>query len=156
MKMKIPYKAPNFSLQGTDGALHSLHDFRGKWVVLYFYPQDDTPGCTAEACGFRDNNDALLAKAAVVVGVSRDAGESHQRFVQKYNLNFLLLSDSDHAVMDMYGAWGSKMFGNVGVLRKTFLINPAGDVVKVYGRVTPIGHASQVLNDLAKLQQQSN
>lgn len=151
--MNTPYKAPEFTLNGADGNAHSLQDYQGKWVVLYFYPKDDTPGCTAEACGFRDSYEALAGKDAVVIGISRDAHDSHSQFANKYNLNFLLLSDPDHAVMDTYGAWGNKMFGNMGVLRKTFLINPLGDVVKVYGRVTPVGHAHQVLQDLTQLQQ---
>ena len=148
-----PYTAPNFSLLDASGKRHSLDDYKGQWLVLYFYPQDDTPGCTIEACSFRDMNEALLARKAAVVGVSRDDGKSHQAFQGKYDLNFTLLSDPDHSVMSAYGAWGKKMFGNEGVLRKTFIINPSGQVVKVYGRVTPLGHAGQVIKDLEDLQQ---
>ena len=147
-----PYPAPTFSLKDTEGNTHSLDQYRGKWVVLYFYPKDDTPGCTTEACSFRDSHELLLAKEAVVLGVSRDDAASHEKFMNKYSLPFPLLSDPDHAVMDAYGAWGKKMFGKEGILRKTFIINPEGDVVKVYGRVTPIGHAEHVLQTLADLQ----
>ena len=147
-----PYPAPTFSLKDTEGNTHSLDQYRGKWVVLYFYPKDDTPGCTTEACSFRDSHELLLAKEAVVLGVSRDDAASHEKFMNKYSLPFPLLSDPDHAVMDAYGAWGKKMFGKEGVLRKTFIINPEGDVVKIYGRVTPIGHAEHVLQTLADLQ----
>ena len=152
MTQQTPYSAPDFTLNDARGAAHSLADYRGQWVVLYFYPKDDTPGCTIEACGFRDANDDLLAKHAAVIGVSRDLGDSHIKFVSKYALNFTLLSDPDHAVMDAYGSWGKKMFGQEGVQRKTFIINPEGQVVKVYGRVIPTGHATQVLADLEKLQ----
>ena len=147
-----PYPAPTFSLKDTEGNTHSLDQYRGKWVVLYFYPKDDTPGCTTEACSFRDSHELLLAKEAVVLGVSRDDAASHEKFMNKYSLPFPLLSDPDHAVMDAYGAWGKKMFGKEGILRKTFIINPEGDVVKIYGRVTPIGHAEHVLQTLADLQ----
>ncbi|HRC27946.1 MAG TPA: peroxiredoxin [Candidatus Saccharimonas sp.] len=152
MNNTTPYKAPSFSLTDMDGKVHSLKEYNGSWVVLYFYPKDDTPGCTVEACGFRDIQDTLLAKRVVVLGVSRDDGASHRNFYIKHSLDFTLLSDPDHKVMDAYGVWGKKMFGQEGVLRKTFVINPAGQVVKVYGRVTPVGHAGQILADLEKLQ----
>ncbi len=152
MTQATPYPAPDFSLNDAHGKTHTLADYRGQWVVLYFYPKDDTPGCTIEACGFRDANDALLAKKAQVIGVSRDLADSHSEFASKYSLNFTLLSDPDHAVMDAYGSWGKKMFGQEGVQRKSFIINPDGQVVKVYGRVIPTGHATQVLADLEKLQ----
>lgn len=149
-----PYPAPSFRLQDTEGNIHTLDQYRGKWVVLYFYPKDDTPGCTTEACSFRDAHEALLGKQAVVLGVSRDNAGSHEKFTKKYSLSFPLLSDPDHTTMDAYGAWGKKMFGQEGVLRKTFIIDPEGQVVKVYGRVTPIGHAEQVLQTLTDLQKQ--
>lgn len=147
-----PYQAPSFTLQDTNGTPVSLSDFAGKWLALYFYPKDDTPGCTAEACSLRDARDDIAALGAQVVGVSRDTGESHGKFTGKYKLNFTLLSDPDHAVMDAYGAWGKKMFGNEGVLRKTFIIDPNGMVVKVYGRVTPAGHGEQIVAELRRLQ----
>jgi peroxiredoxin Q/BCP len=146
------YKTPNFTLTDSLGGLHSLDDYSGKWLVLYFYPKDQTPGCTIEACSLRDARDEITALGADVIGVSRDDASSHDKFKSKYNLNFILLSDPDHVVMDAYGAWGKKQFGLEGVLRKTFIINPAGEVVKVYGRVTPVGHGSQVVSDLRALQ----
>ena len=121
-------------------------------MVLYFYPQDDTPGCTIEACSLRDARDELTALDAEVIGISRDDVASHDKFKEKYNLNFHLLSDPDKNAMKLYGAWGSKMFGREGVLRKTFLIDPDGVVQKVYGRVTPLGHGNQVVEELKKLQ----
>ena len=145
-----PYSAPNFELDHI-----KLSDFRGKWVVLYFYPQDDTPGCTIEACSLRDARDELTALDAEVIGISRDDAASHDKFKEKYNLNFHLLSDPDMNVMKLYGAWGSKMFGREGVLRKTFLIDPDGVVQKVYGRVTPLGHGNQVVEELKRLQARS-
>lgn len=147
-----PYPAPDFTALDTDGNSHSLADYRGKWLVLYFYPKDDTPGCTAEACSLRDARDDIAALGAEVVGVSRDDASSHDKFKAKYTLNFTLLSDPEHELMDSYGAWGKKMFGQEGVLRKTFIINPEGIIVKVYGRVTPIGHGEQVLAELKDLQ----
>ncbi len=135
-----------------NGKTHRLSDFKGKWVVLYFYPKDQTPGCTVEACSFRDANEALLAKDAVVLGVSADSVQSHADFMKAYKLPFLLLSDPDRKVINAYGAWGKKMFGNEGILRQTFLITPAGQIAKKYARVTPAEHATQILNDLAGLQ----
>lgn len=149
---EAPYEAPNFSLKDSNGNQHSLDDYHGSWVVLYFYPKDDTPGCTAEACSLRDARDALAEMGAQIIGISRDDPSSHEKFKQKHSLNFTLLADTDATVIRQYGAWGKKMFGKEGVLRKTFLINPAGQVVKVYGRVTPVGHGEQVIADLKALQ----
>lgn len=147
-----PYPAPSFSLKDAKGGTHALTDYIGQWLVLYFYPMDDTPGCTIEACSFRDMHEALLAKQAAIVGISRDDAKSHTAFQHKYELPFTLLSDPDRTATEAYGAWGKKMFGKEGVLRKTFIIDPAGQVVKVYGRVTPLGHAEKVLADLTALQ----
>lgn len=147
-----PYKAADFELKNSDGQTVSLKDFAGKWLVLYFYPEDDTPGCTVEACSVRDSNDELAALGASVVGVSRDGSDSHNSFKNKYKLNFTLLSDPDHKVMDAYGAWGKKMFGVAGVQRKTFIIDPTGMVVKAYGRVIPAGHGQQLVAELKRLQ----
>lgn len=149
---QAPYMAPEFTLHDASGAEHSLSEYRGKWVVLYFYPKDDTPGCTIEACALRDVRDELTELGAEVIGVSRDDAASHEQFKAKYNLNFLLLSDPDKKVMEQYGAWGKKQFGREGVLRKTFIIDPKGSVVKVYGRVTPLGHGAQVRDELMRLQ----
>jgi peroxiredoxin Q/BCP len=148
----IPYKAPNFTLQNESNQEVSLTDFAGKWVVLYFYPKDDTPGCTMQACSLRDVRDDLVALNAEVVGVSKDDINSHDAFKAKHSLNFTLLSDSDGKVIEAYGAWGKKMFGKEGILRKTFLIDPDGMVQKVYGRATPMGHGTTVVEDLKKLQ----
>lgn len=148
----VPYKAPDFNLKDKDGQAHTLADYKGKWLVLYFYPKDDTPGCTTEACSLRDSIDNIRTLNAEVVGVSKDSVESHARFIKKYDLNFTLLADEDRKTIEAYGAWGPKMFGREGVLRKTFLIDPKGMVQKVYGRVTPLGHGGQVIDDLRKLQ----
>jgi peroxiredoxin Q/BCP len=147
-----PYDAPDFTLPSENGS-RSLSDFKGKWLILYFYPKDDTPGCTIEACSLRDARDDIAALGAEIIGISRDDASSHEKFKEKHLLNFTLLTDADHTVMDAYGAWGKKMFGKEGVLRKTFIINPDGVVVKVYGRVTPQGHGEQVITDLALFQQ---
>lgn len=147
-----PYSAPNFSLKDSEGVTHALADYKGKWLVLYFYPKDETPGCTAEACSLRDARDTLAEMGAEIIGVSRDEPSSHEKFKAKHSLNFTLLTDADTKAMSAYGAWGKKMFGKEGVLRKTFIINPEGYVVKVYGRVTPIGHGDAVIKDLATLQ----
>ncbi len=147
-----PYKAPDFTLPDASGQPHQLADYKGKWLVLYFYPMDDTPGCTVEACSLRDAATELNELDAEVVGVSADDAKSHEKFVKKHHLNFTLLSDADKQVIAAYGAWGKKMFGHEGILRKTFIISPSGDVVKVYGRVTPLGHGEQVVDDLKRLQ----
>lgn len=148
---EVPYNAPNFSLVDDQGGQRSLADYRGQWLVLYFYPKDDTPGCTTEACSMRDAMDEFARRGIAVVGVSADDVASHAKFKAKYHLNFTLLSDPDHATIEAYGAWGKKMFGNEGIQRKTFVIDPDGRVVKVYGRVTPLGHAEQVLAEVEKL-----
>lgn len=149
---KPPYPAPNFSLKDEAGVARSLKAYAGKWLVLYFYPQDDTPGCTVEACSFRDARDAIAALGAEIVGISQDDASSHEQFKAKHTLNFTLLTDPDRSAMNAYGAWGKKMFGREGVLRKTFIINPKGVVVKVYGRVTPLGHGEQIVVELKRLQ----
>lgn len=144
-------KAPNFSLTDQDGNTKSLKDFAGEWLVIYFYPKDDTPGCTVEACSLRDANDELIALGAGVVGVSKDDEDSHRKFKAKHKLNFTLLSDPTGETIEAYGAWGPKMFGKVGIQRKTFIINPEGEIVKTYGRVTPLGHGAQVAADMKTL-----
>lgn len=147
-----PYSAPDFKLKDTNGKAHQLAEYAGKWVVLYFYPKDDTPGCTIEACSLRDARDDIAALGAEIIGVSKDDANSHDKFKEKYTLNFTLVSDPDMTAMNAYGAWGKKQFGQEGVLRKTFIINPEGQVVKVYGRVTPLGHGTQIVDELKKLQ----
>lgn len=149
---KIPYIAPDFTLNDGNGDSHTLKDYRGKWVILYFYPKDDTPGCTAQACSLRDARDTLAEMGAEIVGISRDEASSHEKFKARHSLNFTLLTDADAKVINAYGAWGKKMFGQEGILRKTFIINPESQVVKVYGRATPIGHGDAVIKALKALQ----
>lgn len=152
MMIPTPYPAPDFHATDADGNKHSLADYRGKWVVLYFYPKDDTPGCTVEACSLRDARDDIAELGAEVIGVSADDGTSHDKFKAKHNLNFTLLSDPDLTMIRAYDAWGPKQFGREGILRRTYIINPEGQVLKVYGRVTPLGHGDQVIAELKKLQ----
>ncbi|HEU5122144.1 MAG TPA: peroxiredoxin [Candidatus Saccharimonadales bacterium] len=147
-----PYHAPDFTLLNESDELRSLNDYKGKWLVLYFYPEDDTPGCTVEACSLRDARDDIAALGAEIVGVSADAISSHEAFKAKHLLNFTLLSDPEKKIIEAYGAWGKKMFGKEGILRRTFIINPEGVVVKVYGRVTPLGHGEQIIAELKRLQ----
>ncbi|HSW92625.1 MAG TPA: peroxiredoxin [Patescibacteria group bacterium] len=149
----VPYMAPDFTLQDESGKTHSLADYKGKWLVLYFYPKDDTPGCTAEACSLRDAATDMSELDAEIVGVSADDAKSHGKFIAKHHLNFTLLSDPNKGVIEAYGAWGKKMFGKEGILRRTFIINPHGEVVKVYGRVTPLGHGEQVTAELKRLKE---
>ena len=150
---QTPYDAPDFSLPDINGELKTLSDYKGKWLVLYFYPKDDTPGCTIEACSLRDARDEIADLGAEIVGVSKDDATAHEKFKAKLSLNFKLLTDSAGKVLEVYGAWGKKQFGREGILRKTFIINPKGVVVKAYGRVTPLGHGQQIIEEL-KAQQQ--
>lgn len=149
---EVPYPAPAFSLPNAEGKTVSLNDFAGEWLVVYFYPKDDTPGCTIEACSIRDVYSELSLAGIHVVGISKDSVESHSKFAAKHSLNFDLLSDMDGITIEAYGAWGKKMFGNEGIQRKTFVINPDGEVVKVYGRATPAGHGERLLADIRDLQ----
>ncbi len=141
-------EAPAFTLPDQDGKPVSLADFAGRRVVLYFYPKDDTPGCTKEACQFNENLAAFQAADVSVIGVSPDPAESHVRFRTRYGLEFPLLSDPDHAVMEQYGAWGEKtMYGKktVDVVRSTFVIGPGGRVERAWYGVRADGHAAKVL-----------
>jgi peroxiredoxin Q/BCP len=145
----IAVKAVDFSLADQNGEFQKLAYYHGKWVVLYFYPKDDTPGCTKEACAFRDRFDELSEKGVVVLGVSRDSVASHKKFVEKYNLNFPLLSDESTETIKAYGAWNDHPLPmRSHVMRKTFLINPQGDIAKEYPKVDPITHAGEILKDL--------
>ncbi len=144
-------KAPAFTLKDQDGRTHRLADYRGKTVVLYFYPKDDTPGCTKEACAFRDYHDEILATGAVVLGVSTDDAASHQKFAAHYDLPFPLLVDTDAKVSTAYGSWGDKvLYGkhSIGMTRSTFVIGPDGRLTKVWKRATAEGHGEQVLKAL--------
>jgi peroxiredoxin Q/BCP len=152
MIQPTPYPAPDFSLADNDHITHSLADYRGRWVVVYFYPKDDTPGCTVEACSLRDARDDIAELGAEIIGISMDDPTSHEKFKAKHTLNFTLLSDPEMKAITAYGAWGKKMFGKEGILRRTFIINPDAQVVKVYGRVTPLGHGEQVVEELKRLQ----
>ena len=146
--------APDFNLPDQDGQAHKLSDNRGRWVVLYFYPRDDTPGCTTEACSFRDQYDWLQQQGITLLGVSKDSVASHRKFADKYNLHFPLLSDPEHKVIEAYGAWGrKKMMGREfdGTIRQTFIIDPSGQIVKTYPKVTPKDHAVQIRNDIQAL-----
>jgi len=148
MVLNIGDKAPEFSLPSSTGETISLSDLAGRKVVLYFYPKDDTPGCTKEACGFRDSNDDLQAAGIQVLGLSTDTIKSHDKFIDKYNLNFPLLSDVDKTVADAYGAWGEKKsMGKtiIGMRRMTFLIDEKGTIKKIWPAVKPEGHAQEVL-----------
>ena len=140
--------APDFRLADENGVSHSLSDYRGKAVVLYFYPKDDTPGCTTEACAFRDDYAVYAQSGVVILGVSPDSSKAHTKFKTKFNLPFTLLADEEHQVAELYGAWGrKKLYGREydGILRTTFLIGPDGTLLKVWEGVKPDGHSAQVL-----------
>ncbi|OGR85317.1 MAG: hypothetical protein A2901_04555 [Elusimicrobia bacterium RIFCSPLOWO2_01_FULL_54_10] len=144
-------KAPDFSMKDQDGKTVRLADLKGKNVVLYFYPKDDTPGCTKESCSFRDNEKRLQAAGAVVLGVSLDSAESHQKFIKKFSLNFPLLVDDDAKVSKTYGVYQKKgMFGNLfwGIVRSTFVISPDGKLKKIFSKVKVDGHTDEVLDAL--------
>ncbi|HJL20274.1 MAG TPA: thioredoxin-dependent thiol peroxidase [Sandaracinaceae bacterium LLY-WYZ-13_1] len=149
-------KAPPFTLESSEGGEAKLKDFAGKWVVLYFYPRDNTPGCTTEAQGFRDAADALAERDAVVLGVSKDSLASHEKFRDKHELNFPLLSDPEGEVIEKYGAWGEKnMYGKkrMGIIRSTVLIDPKGKIRKIWPKVRVKGHVEAVIEALDELQQ---
>lgn len=144
-------KATDFSLPDQIGNIHTLSDYVGKWVILYFYPRDDTPGCVKEACSFRDNLDQLQKKNVVVLGVSKDSVESHKKFAKKYRLNFSILSDENKDVLKKYKAWGKKKFMGreyEGTYRMTYLISPEGKIYKVYPKVNPLIHTEELLKDI--------
>ena len=154
MKIETNQPAPSFTALDQNGKSHSLSDYKGKWVLLYFYPQDDTSGCTKEACAIRDNFSGFNKLDAVVLGVSPDSVDSHTKFADKYNLPFTLLADEDKQVINAYGVWGPKSFlgkSYEGVVRMSFLIDPQGKIAKVYEKVKPAEHAEQVLEDLQQL-----
>jgi peroxiredoxin Q/BCP len=141
-------QAPDFSLLDQDGVPRKLSDYRGKPLVLYFYPKDDTPGCTKEACSFRDDYPNYEEAGVVILGVSPDTPKKHTKFKEKYNLPFTLLADEDHTVCELYEVWGLKKFMGReynGVFRTTYVIDPEGKIVKVFENVKPEGHSSQVL-----------
>lgn len=154
--MPIPAQtqAPNFSLPDENGNSRTLSEFKGKPVVLYFYPKDDTPGCTTEACNFRDDYGVYQKNGVVILGVSPDDARSHAKFKNKYDLPFTLLADEGHKVCSAYGVWGlKKLMGREyeGVLRTTFVIGPDGKVLKVFEGVKPEGHSAQVLEAIKEV-----
>ena len=148
---KVKTKAPDFKLLDQEGKEHKLSDYLGKWVLLYFYPKDDTPGCTKEACAIRDDFPDFKKLKITVFGISADSSKSHQKFVDKYDLPFTLLSDEDKKIINKYGVWGKKKFMGreyMGIFRTSFLIHPSGKIAKVYESVKPETHASEVLSDV--------
>ena len=149
-------QAPTFSLQDQDDATKSLADYAGKWLVVYFYPKDNTPGCTTEACNFRDERDAIAEFGnAAVIGVSKDSVKSHKKFAEKHGLNFTLLSDPDHVMAEAYDSWKLKKFMGreyMGMERNTFIISPDGQIAKEYLGVNPKTHATEIIADLKSLQ----
>ncbi len=149
--LKINIPAPSFKTIDQSGKTRQLSDYKGKWVILYFYPKDDTPGCTKEACNFRDSYHLLEKMGVVILGVSQDSVASHQKFAEKYHLNFPLLSDPEKNIIQNYHAWGKKKFLGKefeGIKRITYLINPQGKIIKIYEKVNPLFHAGEIQKDL--------
>jgi peroxiredoxin Q/BCP len=154
--IRLHQPAPAFALPDQEGNVHALADYKGKWVLLYFYPKDDTPGCTKEACGFRDLWSELLKRHCMVLGVSIDSPESHRKFKEKYRLPFTLLSDESRETVQAYGVWREKKFlgkAYMGTVRHSFFIDPEGNVAKIYENVKPEDHPAEVLHDLETLRQ---
>lgn len=152
MKLKIGDKAPVFALKDENGTIRRLSEYAGRYLVLYFYPKDDTPGCTTEACNFRDDIHNYAKAGVVVVGISPDSSASHTKFKEKYSLPFSLLADEGHKVCETYGTWGRKKFMGRefdGVLRTTFLIDPKGIIKRVFENVKPDGHSAEVLAEIS-------
>ena len=146
-------KAPDFTGINHEGKEISLHQFKGKKIILYFYPKDNTPGCTAEACNLNDNIAVLTQKGFVVIGISPDSPESHQKFIAKFNLQFLLIADPEKNILSQYEAYGEKiMYGKtvVGVLRKTYIIDEQGNIIKIIKKVDTKNHTEQILKYLEK------
>ncbi len=153
MKLKIGQVAPDFNLPDQDSKIHKLSDYRGQWVLLYFYPKDDTPGCTKEACAIRDNFPDFKKIKVKVLGLSADSVKSHKKFSEKYSLPFTILADEGEEVLKKYGVWAKKkMMGReyYGTLRTSFLIDPKGKIAKIYEKVKPEIHAQEVLEEFRK------
>lgn len=149
-QLKEGSKAPAFNLPDQSGIEHSLKDYAGRWLLIYFYPKDDTPGCTTEACTIRDNATDFKKSKIAILGVSTDSITSHEKFAKKYQLPFPLLADADKKMVEAYGVWGEKKFMGrtyMGTRRMSFLINPEGKIAKIYSEVKPKDHATQVLID---------
>ncbi len=155
----IGQQAPDFSLTDQDGKAHTLSDYAGKWLLIYFYPKDNTPGCTAQACSIRDAYTDFAEYNAVVLGVSKDSEASHQKFIEKQSLPFALLADTEQVMMKAYDVWAEKsMFGKkyMGTVRTSFLINPNGEIVKIYDKVNTKTHAEDVLVDIKHQQEEKS
>jgi peroxiredoxin Q/BCP len=151
MKLNVGDKAPAIVAMDQNGKMISLDDFKGNKVILYFYPKDDTPGCTAEACNLRDNYDSLLAKGFKIIGVSADSVKSHQKFTSKYNLPFPLIPDTDRKIINDYGVWGRKKFLGKeydGIYRTTFIISKDGVIMKIFDKVDTQQHTDQILAEI--------
>lgn len=152
--IEINCAVPDFTLMGSDNQEHKLRQYRGKKVILYFYPRDNTPGCSTEACNFRDSNDVFINKNAIIIGISRDSLKSHTKFIEKFNLPFILLSDEKEEVCNLFNVikeknmYGKKVFG---IERSTFIINEEGILIKEYRKVKVKDHVSTVLKDLELL-----
>jgi peroxiredoxin Q/BCP len=149
--LKLHQKAPSFSLLDQDGNTHTLEQYLGKKVLIYFYPKDDTPGCTTEACSFRDNYQDLSDAGLAVLGISKDTIKSHKKFAEKYELPFPLLADEDTSVCQAYGVWGMKKFMGreyMGISRSSFLIDEKGDIIKIYDEVKPKEHVAEIKDEL--------
>ncbi|MGN0839513.1 MAG: thioredoxin-dependent thiol peroxidase [Candidatus Ornithospirochaeta sp.] len=151
--LEVGNKAPSFTLMGDDGKEYSLEDYKGKKVLLYFYPKDNTPGCTKEACSLRDWNSEIIKRGVTVMGVSKDSIQSHNKFRDKHGLNFILLSDPEKTVHMAYDAWGEKkLYGKIslGTIRKTFLIDENGNIEKIWNKVAVATHGEDVVKYLDK------
>ena len=146
--LELGTDAPNFSLQGSDDNTHSLNEYKGRYLVLYFYPKDDTPGCTTEAKGFTKEISSIRKLGAEVVGVSSDGLESHSKFCSKYSLSVLLLSDPESRTIKEYNAYGNMGVFGYGTLRKTYIIDPKGKIAKIYEKVNPDGHENEIIEFL--------
>lgn len=147
-------KAPSFELPDQEGKVHKLSDYLGKWVLVYFYPSDDTPGCTVEACSFRDNLNEFKKLDVQVLGISKNTAKSHTKFANKFSLNFPILSDESLETIKAFGSWGKKKFMGrefEGTLRNSYLIDPKGEILKIYEKVNPKKHVQEVLKDIANL-----
>jgi len=152
-KVQAGQLAPDFTLLDQSGTAHQLAAYRGQWVLVYFYPKDDTPGCTTEACGLRDRFAEFRKLKAVVLGISVDSVESHKKFADKFKLPFPLLSDKQRTVVQAYGVWGERQFmgkTSMGISRTSFLIDPKGKIAKIYPKVKPEEHTDEILKDLTQ------